>query len=599
MADKKIKVQLDVESNIEPTIANLKALKRQLKETAAGSAEFNKLSAQIRDLDDAIKDASATSDDFLGYLENASGPLGVLGKGIRNAEKNFSSFNAVLKASVIGLIATAVAGLVAAFNENEKAMKKIQPLLIAMERIFNGIYSAVEPLFDALLNGATKALPFVTKYFQVLYSTITATIQSIGKLGEAAMKLFKGDFSGALDSAKASVTDFSTNYNAAAKRFEEGAKEQTKTEKKNLEEQKKLREDAEKKRREDAEKLAERLKKEAEERKKILDDANKAEVDAYKESLSDRNREEFEAGLVLNERLAAIQKAGTGDREIVLEAYRKKVKEINDKYDKVDKDAADKATEDRLKLANDEMKFYLDMYAKIDELNKQRVDSEFATNQIIAQSWVDLGQNIANVFGSLINVFEQGSSAAKAFGIAQVIINAASSIGQILVNAKAAQFEYDKAIATGNAAILSSIPKLVNPVTAPIGIAEAAAGKAAIAGAVAGKAVLKTNTVLQVAAVGASSAAQVAAIISAKKSSASGGTAGGGASGGTSISTPSIASTPAPQIQSGQGVNATQQIGETIAGAQRPIRAYVISGEVSSQQALDRRTSRAATFTGG
>jgi len=29
------------------------------------------------------------------------------------------------------------------------------------------------------------------------------------------------------------------------------------------------------------------------------------------------------------------------------------------------------------------------------------------------------------------------------------------------------------------------------------------------------------------------------------------------------------------------------------------IKTYVISGEVSSQQALDRRTSRAATFTGG
>jgi hypothetical protein len=46
-------------------------------------------------------------------------------------------------------------------------------------------------------------------------------------------------------------------------------------------------------------------------------------------------------------------------------------------------------------------------------------------------------------------------------------------------------------------------------------------------------------------------------------------------------------------------MNPTQQIGETLGAAQKPIRAYVVSGDVSSQQALDRRTSRAATFTGG
>ena len=46
---KTVEVDLNVKSNIEPTIANLKALKRQLKETAAGSDEFNRISMQIRD----------------------------------------------------------------------------------------------------------------------------------------------------------------------------------------------------------------------------------------------------------------------------------------------------------------------------------------------------------------------------------------------------------------------------------------------------------------------------------------------------------------------------------------------------------------------
>ena len=132
--EKKV-IDLQVNDNLEPTIANLKRLKQQLKETAAGSKEFDRLSAEIRDLDDAIADAKKSNDDFLGQLENASGPLGMLGKSIRGAETTFSSFNGALKASVIGLIVGLIGGLVAAFRDNEAATKKLQPLLDGMQKI--------------------------------------------------------------------------------------------------------------------------------------------------------------------------------------------------------------------------------------------------------------------------------------------------------------------------------------------------------------------------------------------------------------------------------------------------------------------------------
>ena len=46
-------------------------------------------------------------------------------------------------------------------------------------------------------------------------------------------------------------------------------------------------------------------------------------------------------------------------------------------------------------------------------------------------------------------------------------------------------------------------------------------------------------------------------------------------------------------------MNPTTQIAQSINNSQAPLKAYVVSGEVSSQMALDRRTSRAATFVGG
>ena len=109
------------------------------------------------------------------------------------------------------------------------------------------------------------------------------------------------------------------------------------------------------------------------------------------------------------------------------------------------------------------------------------------------------------------------------------------------------------------------------------------------------------NSIAQIATVSVTSAAQIAAILSAGKGSKVSGSGGGG--GDTALtpppSLPTVAPTAAPQIQTTGGMNPTQQIGETISASQKPIRAYVISGDISSAQALDRRTSRAATFSAG
>jgi DNA repair exonuclease SbcCD ATPase subunit len=86
-----------------------------------------------------------------------------------------------------------------------------------------------------------------------------------------------------------------------------------------------------------------------------------------------------------------------------------------------------------------------------------------------------------------------------------------------------------------------------------------------------------------------------------------GGGAGASASGGSqsvakpalpAIALPTIETKGAPTVQgTTTGTNPTQQLAGTLAQrTDKPIKAYVVSGDVSSQQALDRRTSVAATF---
>ena len=72
---------------------------------------------------------------------------------------------------------------------------------------------------------------------------------------------------------------------------------------------------------------------------------------------------------------------------------------------------------------------------------------------------------------------------------------------------------------------------------------------------------------------------------------------------GGAAPTPPTAAAPTtvPQIVGTTGqATPGQQIAQTLAArTDKPIKAYVVSGDVTSQQALDRRTTRAATFSGG
>jgi len=80
----------------------------------------------------------------------------------------------------------------------------------------------------------------------------------------------------------------------------------------------------------------------------------------------------------------------------------------------------------------------------------------------------------------------------------------------------------------------------------------------------------------------------------------SGGSAGGSGGGGADITAPTIPQIAAPDINVTGGQNPTSALAGTLAAASgKPVKAYVVSTDMSSQQALDRRTNRAATLSGG
>lgn len=279
---KKVEIELDVKGNIVESTKNLKAMKQELKGLDVGTAEFKKLYNEIDDLEDKIKSAKNKSSDWIDSLESAGGPLGALGGTLNKLKVSTQSFGAALKATGIGLIVGLIGGLVAAFSQTEGSMKKLEPLLIAMEQIFGGILEALSPVIDGFVELAMDVMPYVTKAFKVVYSAVTAVFQSLGKLGSAVVKLFKGDFAGAWEDAKSSVTSFSDNYEAATERFEKGAKKMTKTQKKNAEDAKAIADKA----------LQERLKRmEAEDK---IDEATLAKLKAEALALAETEQQKLD-----------------------------------------------------------------------------------------------------------------------------------------------------------------------------------------------------------------------------------------------------------------------------------------------------------------
>jgi hypothetical protein len=371
-------VAAEIEIKTANSISDLKALKKQLKDTAAGSEEFKKLYNQIDDLEDKIKSSKNASSDWIDSLESAGGPLGMLGAALNKAKVATQSFGGALKATGIGLFVAAIGGLVAAFSQTEGSMKKFQPLLIGLQRIFGGILNAVDPLINSFVELATSAMPYVTKAIGTAYSAITSFLQGLGMVGSAVKKFISGDFSGAWDDAKKSVTEFGKRYDESNARFISGTKKVTAIELGELDKRNTARDKF-------AEDEKTRLEKAEADAKAYQDfevkrqqDANAREEEAAAKKKEEREKEEA-ARLKEEERNAASMKAST-DFEVQL------AKDLM----KVDEENAEK--------------------------KKKLVEEETATR-------VGSAMAIANATSALGAIVGEQTMAGKALGVASALIN--------------------------------------------------------------------------------------------------------------------------------------------------------------------------------
>jgi|694.fasta_scaffold51491_3 hypothetical protein len=237
-----LQVRVDAAINAEGTLKSLRELKKLQRETVAGSAEFKRIQERINDIGDATKTAKGQSEDWIDSLAGAPGIVGKLGRGLDTITSSTNKFGLALKATGIGLVVSLVGMLVNAFTQNEKAMKKLEPIMIAFEQILGGLFKAFEPVLDAFVEMALEVLPYLIKGIGAYYSALYGLFTLIKEVGVGAGKLLIGIFTGnaemlgeGIDQLKNSVSTAVDAGMEAYGRFDEGTKETTETQKKNLE----------------------------------------------------------------------------------------------------------------------------------------------------------------------------------------------------------------------------------------------------------------------------------------------------------------------------------------------------------------------------
>jgi hypothetical protein len=662
---------------VENSISGLKNLKKQLKETAAGSEDFKRISGQIRDVEDALEGAKLQADDFAGALEGAPGIVGQLAGGFKKVEIATKSWGAAIKATGVGLLVSAVGMLVAAFSQTEGSLKKLEPVLIGVEKIFGGLVEAMQPVLDIILDLAMKALPYVVTGVKTFYGSLAALFTLVKEAGAGVGTVLKGLFtldsdliSKGYDQIKGSVGEAGKSFDEFTANFDKGYKKRTATQKKNDEDAAAAREKAlqanlkhlEAQDKLDASQLAklkaealaladtEQKKLEVEEKyykksyearqkdlldKQALYDKGSDEYKGYQAELNTLDAERTTTLTGFKDKQTEITKTAQKtqyDAEInglelkkaqgliVEEEYQQSlynlaIKYQQDaqgaliKYEAFKKEQREKSAEsakaialmeiqdeiDALKIKNDaiegdyaldqerlaQIKTDLEKQREIELSNtkltleqrnaiikkyaaeEQAIDKEVTASkraetearQAINMAYLGLAQQ----FG---NALSQMAGENKKLAIAGVVISQAAAIGQIVAQT---------AIANAKALVASPLTGgmpwvAINTISAGLSIA---------------------TTI--------SSAIKSIQQINATPGPSGGG--GGSVGGAPSIQAPRVGTAGTPQMAEGVGANPSAQIAQTIGNASnQPIRAYVVSQDITSQQMLDRKSNQAAVF---
>ena len=536
--------------DMETAISNTRKALQKAK-LDGNKAEFKRLRKELNGLEDQFEDTTIQSKRFTDALAEQPGIVGLVGGSLKGLDGGMK----VLAANPIIAVVTLLAGLFLLFKESLSKTAEGQETLNRISEAFGKILGPVMAIIEAV------ALPIFEKLADLLALVATGFSKFAKFLGISSSKIE--------EASRNSSEALQTAYEEEETRQEEATKTQEEQSKKRIE----------------------NAKKEAEDKADLLKTAGEIQNEAELSLLDDKQREIKEREVRFNEEMAVLKAAGYTNFKALEAEYRSDLAAIDESYKEeiVDTTAADE--EKRL----------------ADEATRKELESEKRQNDlnfIMADYELKKALGVTS-FEDELAAFDQTREIQRAELVAQDATNK-----QLITYDKQtskARIDIEK---SQQAAKLGVISGALDMISEAVGANSVAGKAAAIASATintyigATKALATYPPPFGAIAAGVTIAGgllQVRKIVSTKIPKPPGGTlpASGGGGGGGGGAPPPIPTIQAPQIETGGAGagNVGSQISETIAASSdRPIQAFVVSTEISSNQALDRRTNSSATF---
>lgn len=605
----KIVVELDVKSN-------------------KGVKEVEKLNKEISNTSKESANASKSLDGFTGgAVSKFKGLKGSIGSVV----KGFKSLKFAILASGIGALLLAVVSVGKAFTSSEEGQNKFAKILGIIGSVTGNLVDLLSDLGENIIsvfeNPKQALIDFKNLIVENITNRFNAIIDTLGFLGSAFKKVFSGDFSGALEDAKKAgssyvdsltgVEDSINKVTKATKGFVTELKKEAKIAGQIADQRAKAdklergliveRAEADRKVAELREQAADKDKVSAkdriialEEAGKISEEITKKEIEAAKlrfdskvaeNALSKSTKEDLDEEANLKAKLIQLETARLKQQKSItaeISGARKEEKarldaELKEKQDKIDKEATDEKTRlDAIQKVRDDFK--QKQIEKEAETELQKIDVE-ETKRIAEldklnateEQKYEVYKYYAGLRGEVIKKEEDTKEKLAKLRQRQGLNDAKNSFNQ-MAQLAGKDSKVGKAMAIASATI-SGVQGVQN--------AYSTAQKSPIT------AFFPAYPVVQSALAGAIALKNISAI---KSVNPSGG--GGNISAPSASSAPSIPSAPSlPPSFNVVGSSDTNQLASAIGGqSQEPVKAYVVSGDVTSAQSMDRNIVEGASI---
>jgi hypothetical protein len=177
-----------------------------------GVKDVQKLNKEISNTNKEIKETQDASSQMGSTLDKATGGAVTKFKNLRGALKTavtgFKSLRVAIIGTGIGALLIAVTSLGQAFTRSEEGQNKFAKLLGVIGSVTGNLLDLLADLGEGIIsvfeNPKQALINFKNAIVENVQNRITSLIDTFGFLGSAIKKVFSGDFTGALEDAKKS-----------------------------------------------------------------------------------------------------------------------------------------------------------------------------------------------------------------------------------------------------------------------------------------------------------------------------------------------------------------------------------------------------------